>query len=83
MSVSIREVVRDLRKRQTEAEGKMWAILRSRKINGKIHDNLKERDDERTLILEEKGIAVIRFSNDDVMSNINIVMTRLHRLTTQ
>jgi len=61
----------------------MWAILRSRKINGKIHDNLKERDDERTLILEEKGIAVIRFSNDDVMSNINIVMTRLHRLTTQ
>jgi leucyl-tRNA synthetase len=46
-------------------------------IDGDIHDQLKERDKERTQILESEGFNVIRFSNDEVFKNSDQVIKRI------
>jgi very-short-patch-repair endonuclease len=38
-------------------------------IDGRIHDFQKEYDAMRTFVLNEKGYKVIRFTNDEVLSN--------------
>ena len=95
MGVEFREIVRDLRRNQTEAESVMWKVLRGRRLNekkfirqypvayvtnkkaqffvldfycsllklgieidGSIHDDLKEKDEQRTNILQQKGIRI-------------------------
>jgi very-short-patch-repair endonuclease len=43
-------------------------------IDGAAHLNQKERDLERTAFLASRGIRVIRFSNDDVIYNLQTVL---------
>ena len=44
-------------------------------IDGGVHENLKNRDEERSEILLYKyGIKVIRYKNDDVLNNIEKVI---------
>jgi len=46
-------------------------------IDGKIHDYRKENDALRTEIVNMKGIDVIRFKNEEIESNIGLVLKRL------
>jgi very-short-patch-repair endonuclease len=46
-------------------------------IDGATHDVDDERDQARTRHLEEQGYAVLRFSNAEVMKNLEGVLTRL------
>ena len=42
-------------------------------IDGGIHETQKDYDELRTLIINELGIKVVRFSNEEVMNNIEKV----------
>jgi very-short-patch-repair endonuclease len=46
-------------------------------IDGGIHEKQKEYDSKRTLIINELGINVIRFSNESVLDNIERVRKEL------
>jgi very-short-patch-repair endonuclease len=46
-------------------------------VDGGIHEIKKEYDEGRTNELKEHGINVIRFSNDDVLNNIDIVLRNI------
>ena len=46
-------------------------------IDGKIHNNTKEYDEGRTAELEKPGIKVLRFTNEDVIENINFVLEKI------
>jgi len=48
-------------------------------LDGGIHDSLeqKEHDEGRTFELEEKGFKIIRFKNDEVLNNIEDVLSRI------
>jgi very-short-patch-repair endonuclease len=48
-------------------------------IDGDVHDEAKEYDRARTDELEQFGITVIRYSNDDIISNLNSVLDNLTR----
>jgi very-short-patch-repair endonuclease len=50
-------------------------------LDGGIHQlkNQKEYDQERTNELEKLGIRVIRFTNEDVMLNINETLKKIER----
>lgn len=56
-------------------------------IDGKIHDFQKEYDKERTLFLNEMDFQVIRFTNDQVLHNLEYVtqeiLTNLNSLEEQ
>ena len=43
-------------------------------IDGKIHELQKEQDEYRTSVLNQKGFKVIRFSNDEVLHNLDYVL---------
>ena len=43
-------------------------------IDGKIHDSQRERDQERTEILNNLNFKVIRFTNEEVINNIEKVI---------
>ncbi|MFA9190536.1 DUF559 domain-containing protein [Flavobacterium sp. FZUC8N2.13] len=43
-------------------------------VDGGIHDDCQEADAERTKVLNEKGFKVIRFSNKEVLNNIDSVL---------
>jgi len=49
-------------------------------VDGKIHETTENKmyDDERTKILEANGLKVIRFSNDDVLRNTNLILARIY-----
>jgi very-short-patch-repair endonuclease len=49
-------------------------------VDGEIHNDLTntERDEGRTLELNEYGIRIIRFTNDEVSNNLNEVLKRIH-----
>lgn len=49
-------------------------------IDGKIHDNQKEYDQFRTEIIEQFGIKVVRFTNNDVENNIENVLSELKKI---
>ena len=90
----------NLRKRTTEAEQKLWALLRNRQLNGKkfrrqhaianyiadfychecklvieldgnFHKRIeaKEYDHWRTVSLHEMGVSVLRFWNEEVLTD--------------
>jgi very-short-patch-repair endonuclease len=90
-----------LRKNQTDAEGKLWSILRNRQLEGikfrrqysiskyildfyspmyklgieadggqHYGENGKRRDDERARVLSKYGVEIIRFSDLDILNNI-------------
>jgi len=46
-------------------------------VDGKIHEQQKEADAARTAYLNEKGFRVIRFTNEEVMSNIKSVISQI------
>ncbi len=46
-------------------------------VDGGIHDAQQEYDEQRTLILNEKGFKVIRFKNEEVLGNIESVLTKI------
>ncbi len=46
-------------------------------VDGKIHINQKEADTERTRILEQEGYKVIRFTNKEILNNINKVLNKI------
>jgi leucyl-tRNA synthetase len=39
-------------------------------VDGEIHDNQIEADEERTKVLNEKGFKVIRFKNEEILRNL-------------
>ncbi len=43
-------------------------------VDGKIHNDQQEKDQERTLHLGDKGYKVIRFKNEEVLGNIEKVL---------
>jgi len=48
-------------------------------VDGEVHDDQSqaERDEERTRILNRRGIKVIRFTNEEIEKNINIVLRKI------
>ncbi|HLP04656.1 MAG TPA: endonuclease domain-containing protein [Paludibacter sp.] len=46
-------------------------------VDGEIHNFQKEADEQRTFVLNEKGYKVIRFTNNEILLNINQVLDRI------
>lgn len=46
-------------------------------VDGKIHEKQKEADKQRTKILENEGYKIVRYTNDDVINNINDVIAKI------
>jgi very-short-patch-repair endonuclease len=101
---------RDLRKNQTDAEKKLWAVLRDRSLanvkfrrqfpienyildfyspdiklcieaDGGQHytEDGKQQDEEREKVLAGLGIKVIRFSDRDILTNVEGVCEVIFR----
>ncbi len=49
-------------------------------LDGKIHERQKEQDKIRTEILQELGLKVIRFKNDEIEQNTNQVLQTLKKI---
>jgi len=52
-------------------------------LDGKIHDNQKERDELRTHLINTKGVRVVRFKNEEVENSVSSVLEQLKRILTQ
>ncbi len=50
-------------------------------IDGSIHNQQKEYDKNREKYLEASGYNIIRFTNDEVINNINMVIDKIIRKT--
>ena len=48
-------------------------------VDGEIHKYQKEEDEQRTIELIKKGFKVIRFTNDEVLKNIELVLEIIKR----
>lgn len=48
-------------------------------VDGKIHDSQKEYDVERTRILENLNIKILRFTNEEILNNIENVLKVLEQ----
>ena len=46
-------------------------------VDGGVHNDLQVRDDERTKILESLGFGVVRFSNDEIIKDIEKVVQKI------
>jgi len=46
-------------------------------VDGDIHDKQKEADEQRSKILEKEGFTIIRFKNDEVINNIELVISKI------
>ncbi len=44
-------------------------------VDGQIHDDQKESDEKRTQILENQGYTVIRFKNEEILNDIDRVLS--------
>ena len=53
-------------------------LLLAIEVDGKIHDNRKEYDEERTFILNSLGIKVLRYKNSEVLNNLDDVAKKLN-----
>ena len=104
------EQCRKLRKNQTEAERKLWSILRNRQLSGvkfrrqvpigryildfyspeyklgieadggqHYEDKGKKQDRLRTTGLAEHGVEIVRFSDLDILNNIEGVCEIIER----
>jgi len=49
-------------------------------IDGKIHDYRKDHDELRIFIINMKGIQAIRFKNEEIEGNINLVLEKLREI---
>ena len=106
MQRSLLERVRDLRREQTDAERKLWLILRGRRfsdvkfrrqyligsfivdfccfdqrliveLDGGQHAKRQETDAKRTRFLESQGFRVLRFWNEEVLTEPESVLERI------
>lgn len=48
-------------------------------VDGGVHNNLKERDDERSKIFENLGFKVLRFTNEQVLGDIQNVIGEIQK----
>jgi very-short-patch-repair endonuclease len=102
------QFARLLRRKQTNAEKKLWRNLRSKQfealkfrrqqpmgtyivdfvsfekklvieLDGGQHNEKEamEKDNERTMWLEDKGYRVLRFWNNEVMANIEGILEKI------
>ena len=102
------EYARELRNRTTEAEQKLWSLLRNRQLKGKkfrrqhaianyvadfycnesklvieldgnfhTETETKEYDKSRTNLLNELGITVLRFWNEEVIKDPGKVLEKI------
>jgi very-short-patch-repair endonuclease len=46
-------------------------------VDGEIHEQQQEYDNNRSLVFAARGIRVLRFSNDEVLHNLSRVVTRI------
>ena len=46
-------------------------------VDGAVHDDRQEYDRERDLLLGTRGITVLRFTNDQVLTNIAAVLAHI------
>ncbi len=46
-------------------------------VDGDIHDHQKEDDEQRTAFLNERGFEVIRFRNEDILTNVDSVVKQI------
>jgi len=46
-------------------------------VDGDIHDKQKEADAQRSKILEKEGFTIIRFKNEEVINNIEFVISKI------
>ena len=53
-------------------------------LDGGIHGEQEQReyDSDRTSVLKEYGIKVIRFKNEEVVSNLEVVLDKIRRCLT-
>ncbi len=49
-------------------------------VDGRIHDQQKEYDENRSFLLRERGFRVIRFTNDEIIHNIDSAIQRIKEL---
>ncbi len=102
---------KNLRQRQTDAERKLWAKLRSKQLEGvkfrrqqpigpyivdfvsfegKLvieidggqhnEDTIRKKDEARTALIEGKGYRVLRFWDNEVLTNIEGVLEKIREL---
>jgi very-short-patch-repair endonuclease len=48
-------------------------------VDGGIHLNQVEYDNERTKYLESSGLTVLRFNNEDIENDINVVIEEIKK----
>jgi len=103
----LKKYARENRQPQTEAEDKLWQLVRNNQldvkfrrqhpigtyiadficiekkliieIDGAIHNETKERDDNRTAILNQLGFHVIRFTNKEIENNIALIIESIKK----
>jgi very-short-patch-repair endonuclease len=46
-------------------------------VDGQIHEYAKQKDQQRTSILNQQGFKVIRFTNEEVRHNLNKVLLKI------
>ncbi len=48
-------------------------------VDGSVHDdsNVKERDENRTYEIEQAGLTVIRFRNDEIFQDLKFVLEKI------
>jgi len=51
-------------------------------LDGSIHDTQKEYDQIREQLISESGIRILRFSNQEIMENLEEVKTKIENLIT-
>jgi len=52
-------------------------------VDGDIHDLQKEEDERRERVLSELGLRIVRFGNDEVMSQLSAVVGRIESLISE
>lgn len=50
-------------------------------LDGDVHDLQQEEDAQREKILNEMGLRVIRFRNDEVLKNLPVVVAKIKEAT--
>ena len=48
-------------------------------VDGDIHDYQKEKDEERTQILQTLGFRILRFKNEEVLNNSSAVIEKINK----
>ena len=52
-------------------------------LDGKSHEGKKSYDERRTEFLEKCGLRVLRFKNDDVEDDVEIVLKRISEIISE